>query len=502
MLHEGATTCFLLNFLTNPIKVLFSIRQGDPLSMLLYIIYIEPLLLLISKLTRGLFISSVVVQKDEDYCDDLNFLSEHESDLLVIENTFTRFEAVSGALLSRSWKSKVMGLGPWRNRVEWPLPWLTVKKELKIFGFQICQTYKNTLERCWAECYKGFNKILMSWSSRQLDTLVQRVEVLRLFATSRLWYKASALPLPVKYARMFESAIFCFLWIGKLEKLKLDELKNPVLLGGLNLPCVTSKADSLFLSQTCRLLAIPGSKQYRHIKYWLGLYVKEYFPDMSDGPHAEIISSYFLHMKALLVGGLVLGDIEVNELKKVTAKTLYEGFTSSFPPPKVIFKFDIDWSQVWCRLQSPMLESGAREVLFMVINNIIANRDRLHSKFHMVPSPNCVHCNVLHDNVHLFCECLLVREAWFWVRQRILGILPNSGRTSNFEFLNLMFESGPLDGEVIWLIGVYVQLVWDYVICKKKQLKLRILQSEYELKFTTHKHSKMPDLGYIVGLLD
>ena len=180
MLHEGATTCFLLNFLTNPIKVLFSIRQGDPLSMLLYIIYIEPLLILISKLTRGLFISTVVVQKDEDYCDDLNFLSEHESDLLVIEDTFTRFESVSGALLSRSWKSKVMGLGPWRNRVDWPLPWLTVKKELKIFGFQITQTYKNTLERCWAECYKGFNKILMSWSSRQLETMLQRVEVLRI----------------------------------------------------------------------------------------------------------------------------------------------------------------------------------------------------------------------------------------------------------------------------------------------------------------------------------
>ena len=115
MLHEGATTCFLLDFLTSPIKVLFSIRQGDPLSMILYIIYIEPLLLMINKLTKGLFVSSLV-QKDEDYCDDLNFLSEFESDLLVIENTFTRFENVSGALLSRSWKSKIMGLGQWRNR--------------------------------------------------------------------------------------------------------------------------------------------------------------------------------------------------------------------------------------------------------------------------------------------------------------------------------------------------------------------------------------------------
>ena len=47
---------------------------------------------MINKLTKGLFVSSSLVQKDEDYCDDLNFLSEFESDFFVIENTFTRFE--------------------------------------------------------------------------------------------------------------------------------------------------------------------------------------------------------------------------------------------------------------------------------------------------------------------------------------------------------------------------------------------------------------------------
>ena len=101
MLHEGATTCFLLNFLTQPMKVLFSIRQGDPLSMLLYIIYIEPLLIMIGNQTRGLSISSFV-QKDEDYCDDLNFLSESEDDLIIIEGIFVKFENISGAILSRS----------------------------------------------------------------------------------------------------------------------------------------------------------------------------------------------------------------------------------------------------------------------------------------------------------------------------------------------------------------------------------------------------------------
>ena len=87
----------------------------------------------------------------------------------------------------------------------------------------------------------------------------------------KLWYMASALPLPAKFAKKFESAMLRFLWMGKLEKLKLDEIKNDYLSGGLNLPCVTSKADSLFLSQTCRLLSTPSSTQYKHIKYWLGL---------------------------------------------------------------------------------------------------------------------------------------------------------------------------------------------------------------------------------------
>ena len=120
----------------------------------------------------------------------------------------------------------------------------------------------------------------------------------------------------------------------------------------------------------------------------------------------------------------------------------------------------------------------------------------------MVPNPNCLQCNVLHDNAHIFTECILVREAWFWVRQRLLGILQNSGTTSNFEFINLMFEENVMEDEAIWLIGIYVKFVWKIVICKKKELKLETLKSEYQLKFITHQESNMPDLGYIAGLLD
>ena len=57
----------------------------------------------------------------------------------------------------------------------------------------------------------------------------------------------------------------------------------------------------------------------------------------------------------------------------------------------------------------------------------------------------------------------------------LLEMLPNSGTTSNFEFLNLMYESSILENQAIWIIGIHVKLVWEHVICKKKILKLETL---------------------------
>ena len=150
-----------------------------------------------------------------------------------------------------------------------------------------------------------------------------------------------------------------------------------------------------------------------------------------------------------------------------------------------------------------VLDPSAREYLFMIIHNIVPNRERLYLKMNMVNNPCCVECNVREDNVHIFSECSMVQEAWFWVRSRLLAMLPEAcSRTSNFEFLNRMFARDILDSEAIWIIGNFVQLVWDIVICKKKSLKIETMKNEFEMKYFTHHKSNMPHLGYIVGLID
>ena len=152
------------------------------------------------------------------------------------------------------------------------------------------------------------------------------------------------------------------------------------------------------------------------------------------------------------------------------------------------------------RLQSPVLVLVGRELLFMVIHNIMNNRDRMF-KFNMVNSPNCPACQVRQDNAHLFCECLSIREAWFWLRQRFLAMLPPEYcQTSNFEFINLMFQPSTADSEVMGLLSVYMELVWDSVICKKKNLKLLTVKTQCALRYEIHQKSNKPALGHIVGL--
>ena len=369
---------------------------------------------------------------------------------------------------------------------------------MKIFGFQITPFYKQTLRMSWEACFTGFRKTIMSWKARQLNTLIQRVEVLKVFATSKIWYKASALPLPATYVKKFESLVGSFLWLGRLERLKLDEVKNLCSAGGLGLPCISSKSDSLFLRQTCRLLSNSESLQYSHVRYWLGLHLREYFPDMANGPHAEIVSSYFQHMRLLLVEGLELGDLTVAKLKAVTAKALYEGFTTSFPPPKVVFKYNIDWQLVWARLEYLVLEPHGREVLFNIVHNIVPNKERLFTKMHMVNSPNCMVCGVREDNTHIFTECIMVREAWGWVRMRLLGLLSEaSARCSNFELINLMFEKHHMDTEAVWLVATFVEYVWLEKVMRNKNVKLEHIVGHLKLRYRANQVSKKPSLGYI-----
>jgi hypothetical protein len=173
MLHAGARTRFILKNLTRSVRVSFSIRQGDPLSMLLYIVYIEPLLIYIEGRIAGLSIPNIQPSLDA-YCDDVNVVTETIADLVVVNEAVKKFESLSGAILSRNKKCKIIGFGSWKNRVDWPLQYVTTVKEIKVFGVFIMDSYQELVKRNWSFRFSKFEQSILSWSSRALETIFQR----------------------------------------------------------------------------------------------------------------------------------------------------------------------------------------------------------------------------------------------------------------------------------------------------------------------------------------
>ena len=126
------------------------------------------------------------------------------------------------------------------------------------------------------------------------------------------------------------------------------KLKIPERRVGLNVVCVKSKANATFLRQMCRLLTSPQFNAFKHVKYWIGMHLGNVLPDMRPGPHAVTVPDYFLHLQNLFLEAHTLEIIKVDKLNSIPAKQIYQEFTSSFPPPKVIYKYaNLPWTDIW-----------------------------------------------------------------------------------------------------------------------------------------------------------
>ena len=122
-LHDGASAIFLLGRHSRPVPIIFSVRQGDPIAMLLFVIQIEPLL---STLLHSLPSISIGAAMESvfAYVDDVDILGQSDEDLLLADSICKQFEAMSGAIVNRNRKTAILGLGAWAGRQDWPLPWL------------------------------------------------------------------------------------------------------------------------------------------------------------------------------------------------------------------------------------------------------------------------------------------------------------------------------------------------------------------------------------------
>ena len=468
MLHKGAKTRFILDFLTEEIELSFSIRQGDPLSMLLFIIYVEPLLMYLERKVGGIRVGSII-QTDESYCDDINVMVNNIEDFKIIDDAFKKFEDMSGAILSRNSKSKILALGSWTGKSDWPLAWLKSVSEVKVFGVWLCASYKEIITVNWRFRLQRFEDAVKSWGSRFLDSLSQRIEVLRVFALSRLWYLASALPTKREFVKKVEQVCGRFIWnqSGRILRIKMEELKKPRDEGGLGMPCFSSMCDSLLVRQLLRMLVSEDFKTIGHVRFWMGARLDQMF-QLSGGAGAGWFPDHFASMIDLLNEAVSAGIVKEANWKIISNKDIYKFYISLLPKVKVEIESGLDYKPAWKRLVNEVLDPSISDTLLLLIHNKLPTAERLH-RIGVRDTSFCLVCpgGIVEDAVHFFCECVRVERAWSWVRSRIVCLLGSSGSSvSNWELLNLFFPRSGFEKEILWLIGVTVQKFWTEIFSR------------------------------------
>ena len=204
LLYEKAESCCLINGnLGRYFKLERGVRQGCPLSMLLYVIFQEPLYraLNMANEIKPLLMPNGSKLKMLGYADDTNVFVVDEESIVYLDSLLRKFESATGCMLNRTKKTKVFGIGIWDNKKCWPLSWLKVETGVfTTLGISYSNSYIAAVDHVWSNQLEKVRTIIRTLYSRDL-TLYQRVIIVNSLVCSKLCYLGHVYPLPPKYSK-------------------------------------------------------------------------------------------------------------------------------------------------------------------------------------------------------------------------------------------------------------------------------------------------------------
>jgi hypothetical protein len=393
--------------------------------------------------------------------DDVEVLGSHLSDIIMVDSITLDFEAASGALLNRNRKTLILGLGSWAGRQDWPLPWLQAATSIKVLGFEIHPTFTASVEATWTRVLAGLRSTVQSWSGRRLPILLQRVQVLEVYVSSKAWYFAQVIPLSASAAASLRSILGDFVWAHSLARLAFPQLHRPFSEGGLGLSCPIKRAQSLLVKQTLHQLAA-GGRTAIHLAYWMGTALQGRLP-LPTG--AVILTGQppqqFTDLQTLLLEAVTLPSVDPAFLEDTKSSRLYKDWLTDLPLPRIQLKLPLlPWDLVWKRLAAPLLPPLEVDLHFRALHNILLTMERRH-RFGDAPSSACPHCPApVEDSLHLFTTCPRVAGAWDYLLHRAILVSGMALTNSSLFFLAWPARPARLEAALVLAVASFSTWAW------------------------------------------
>ena len=234
---------------TKEIKILRSVRQGCPLSMLLFVLSAERLAEKIrtNKNIEGYKITPTTEKKLVAYADDTTLILTNKKSKNSI-NTINDYCKASGALTNTD-KTEAIISGPWKLQdLCESLGW--IKDEVKILGIKYAITGMNSLN------YKGTTEELKSkmenWGKRS-HNILGRSYLLNIYAMPKLLYKMKHIEIPKEMQKKIQS-------YGKTKFKRYPNIKLRNL-GGTGLFNTAMRQQALWTQELVDIINNPNTEE-------------------------------------------------------------------------------------------------------------------------------------------------------------------------------------------------------------------------------------------------
>ena len=408
--------------LTCPIFLGRGVRQGCPLSPLLYVLVSEVLSTQIRncKAIEGFRLPGAggLQFKVSQYADDATNFVKSERSLSMLLQVVQKYEKGSGAKLNTT-KSEAMWLGRWRNNSGTPhgLKWVNKMRILGVFFSNGLLSVENDN---WKTKLDKLKTVLNLWSSRDLS-FVGRAMIVNVLGASRFWHVAKILPPPGWVVDNYSSIVWPFVWKGKMECISRDRCCAPVSSGGLNIVHFLTKCVSLRLSCLASLRDSFGSEKWHFLaRYFLGNRLAKFDNRFSFAsnciPSSSMPSSFYkqcLDKLAFLFSKL--GSLPDN----LTCKNVYSLLLvlPSVVPKSAGFWGSVvgrpinRWASVWRKSRFKLCENKKNDVLWLILHRAVRVRYSL-KKWGYITNDKCAVCDRVETIEHCFLECRRAVRVW------------------------------------------------------------------------------------------
>ena len=244
------------------------VRQGCPLSPLLYVLYAEVLACNIRANRRiiGLSLPGVSpLPVVSQYADDTSLIVVSDDSIKAVFDTYAVFELGSGSKLNLS-KSKGLWLGGWSGRLDPPITLEWTSGMIKVLGVFI--GIGDLEEANWRPRITAVKNTLNSWRQRHLSYR-GRALIINALALSWIWDVASLVHMPDWVLRELNTLVFNFFWKGKKDLVTRSVVCQPFLFGGFSVVSIKSKVWALHVQWARRLVTCPASwVHFLYFYFW------------------------------------------------------------------------------------------------------------------------------------------------------------------------------------------------------------------------------------------